>query len=687
MLKILPKVPLVLLVLILIITAARDAIAPAGGVPPAQAKVPTDWSADMITLGVGVTGTGQYAMINICSGSVIGKKMEGGQEVVGAGGCLPNPGNIFQLGTCTGTVYDHTTGPPTPYSKDFTDVCFSTKDVGECAVRDVDSGRQAPMYFVAPCPGSYICRDGVCADPATTAPDYTMPTHDAFGTGILSPFLVDVPAEFSATDVGTFKIGRGNFPIATGGTTSGDGAKDIGGIYGKMNLNQQEPCQFADGSSYNDKCIAERTLAKCWIQADTVKYSSYDCPPTYVCSLTENRCVSPTDKDADGYVDSALGGDDCDDNDPNTNPGAAEICADGTDNNCNAAMDEEVDDDGDGYVTCTDPSRPTDCDDTNPNVYPGAPEICGNGIDDNCDGLTNDYAPPYCQGDISEASCSMSYYGHWLATTGNQQACCGDDFQMGAGIGFKGESWSMVGQPNQGCFMTMAMVLGDDSSPGSLIGANYGGPVFSWTGGYEESNDRLTMTGTELTSSYIFIPRAYLYGYIDVSMDLNISDPSGNNPSFTVTIEEGRSEADGTFTPYPEPFATETMTGTTANFIRVFYSQHFPQNWQQADNDYRSHALGLRIKFTRNTETNVMMQNLKIRPGVPSQIAYHAGQFYSCGGVWKYLNPNAEMEIMKLHYTTTEGADNGQLLIPTSNQMTACNVTGELYCDTGKGTP
>jgi hypothetical protein len=103
--------------------------------------------------------------------------------------------------------------------------------------------------------------------------------------------------------------------------------------------------------------------------------------------------VSPCiDSDGDGY---GVGTDlsscdnsqpDCDDTDAAINPAAAEIC-DSIDNNCDGAIDEGFDADGDGHTTCG-----GDCDDINPAVHPLDYEAnCFDGLDNNCNGQVDNF--------------------------------------------------------------------------------------------------------------------------------------------------------------------------------------------------------------------------------------------------------------------------------------------------------
>jgi len=95
------------------------------------------------------------------------------------------------------------------------------------------------------------------------------------------------------------------------------------------------------------------------------------------------------DADADGYLDQACGGTDCDDTDPEINPGADEVC-DGVDNNCAGGIDEEPAasascDNGqfcDGQETCSAGScqagTPVDCDD---GLFCNGVDTCDEGLD------------------------------------------------------------------------------------------------------------------------------------------------------------------------------------------------------------------------------------------------------------------------------------------------------------------
>jgi hypothetical protein len=96
---------------------------------------------------------------------------------------------------------------------------------------------------------------------------------------------------------------------------------------------------------------------------------------------------------------------DCDDSNDSAYPGAAEVTADGIDQDCDGEELCLVDQDGDGHAemtgatfassdtTCTGTGLASihvpadDCDDTDVAVFPGAAESIADGIDQNCDGI------------------------------------------------------------------------------------------------------------------------------------------------------------------------------------------------------------------------------------------------------------------------------------------------------------
>lgn len=65
-----------------------------------------------------------------------------------------------------------------------------------------------------------------------------------------------------------------------------------------------------------------------------------------------------------------------------------EVCGNGVDDNCNGAVDETDDRDGDGYGACEDCCDSTECG-SPANVNPGAFDAPGNNVDDDCDGMVD----------------------------------------------------------------------------------------------------------------------------------------------------------------------------------------------------------------------------------------------------------------------------------------------------------
>jgi hypothetical protein len=93
-------------------------------------------------------------------------------------------------------------------------------------------------------------------------------------------------------------------------------------------------------------------------------------------------------------------------------------------------VDPCLDLDNDGYVLSCDKNvvcgtkKLCDCNDQNPNVNPGRTEVCSNGLDDNCDGVPewNDPACGYCPG--GQNKCTSTFACKAIGSLTCSNGCC-----------------------------------------------------------------------------------------------------------------------------------------------------------------------------------------------------------------------------------------------------------------------
>lgn len=129
-----------------------------------------------------------------------------------------------------------------------------------------------------------------------------------------------------------------------------------------------------------------------------------DCDGPEQCDQRDNDCDGAVDEGFDGDGDGwATCDGDCDDTRWDVHPGAPAVCGDGVDQGCIDEAEvlddscEAGDQDADGYAAVT--AGGQDCDDTDAGVRPGAQERCGDGIDQDCDGADSACAAGDTDGD------------------------------------------------------------------------------------------------------------------------------------------------------------------------------------------------------------------------------------------------------------------------------------------------
>ena len=154
-----------------------------------------------------------------------------------------------------------------------------------------------------------------------------------------------------------------------------------------------------------------------------------------LCNAVDDDCDGAVDEDFDADGDGAYDGAvpfcvatwgsaaDCDDTDASVFPGAVEVC-DGVDQDCDTSVDEGFDADADGWTSCG-----GDCDDANAAINPGVTEDCTTAYDDNCDGVTtatdaDGDGVDTCSGDCDDGDATI-YPGAPETCDGADQNCDG----------------------------------------------------------------------------------------------------------------------------------------------------------------------------------------------------------------------------------------------------------------------
>ncbi len=277
--------------------------------------------------------------------------------------------------------------------------------------------------------------------------------------------------------------------------------------------------------------------------------------------VTITQCNQP-----DGYVGNPS---DCDDEDPQINPNATEVCNDGIDQDCNGIIDDAdgsevwyADQDADGFgnpenrlVTCLENpvgyvQDNTDCDDAKPDVNPAAAEACKDGIDNDCDGSVDetDIASTWYR-DVDEdgygtSSDTIEDCAPAQGYVGNSADC--NDHDPSIHPGAEEQCRDNIdnncdGSPNE-CELTGVMNLADSDAiirgteTGSYTGISLANAGDFNGDGYED----LLIGASQIHKVYLFL--GPLLGLLDTSMaDFVFSGPEG---SFAGTAVAGGCDLD-----------------------------------------------------------------------------------------------------------------------------------------------
>jgi hypothetical protein len=262
---------------------------------------------------------------------------------------------------------------------------------------------------------------------------------------------------------------------------------------------------------YGDDC--DDTDAASYPGADEVPYDDVD---------QDCDGEDVTDVDGDGFIAEEAGGNDCDDSNADVNPAQTEVPFDGLDNDC--ADGDSADADGDGYNDAD--YGGDDCDDADPSVHPDAWDWWNDGLDDDCSG--DDVGDYYAleSADITfdgvyDGSSSTGYFYDLLGY--GMDACDLDE---------DGLQDILIGAPFS-------------NSYGGGVGIWYGNGADIWTGGMvlEDADTLIAGTGYDFIGFDVHCTDVDGDGHMDVVTDRGEIDYSSYQADFGLLIYYGDGNA------------------------------------------------------------------------------------------------------------------------------------------------
>jgi hypothetical protein len=243
--------------------------------------------------------------------------------------------------------------------------------------------RSASLFLVSLAFFAGCSKDLICTETEEVRGDVCAPIGD---TDVAGPAVISVdPCDI---DFGSVSVNTTTSQTVKISNTGGESLVVSSIVASEPFSSQATAASINGGSQYQ---FAVRFTPTTYGDFEgTLTIASNDAAnPSTVCTL---RGSVLGDVDGDGFVGAEGGGEDCDDNDATSYPGAAEVWYNGNDENCDGASD--YDQDGDGYESSVYNPDPTaaggDCQDRKTDINPGVDEVYYDGIDSDCDG-GNDY--------------------------------------------------------------------------------------------------------------------------------------------------------------------------------------------------------------------------------------------------------------------------------------------------------